>query len=145
MFYLADPLGPAAGQAPYPYPATHSDGTAPEYAVKNEKDGIVEGKINVHLVPHTHDDTGWQVTVDQYFFTEVYYVVDTVVDQLVKNPKRHFIYVETGFCELPRLYMCCVSGCSTVASVSYLRRTTYNSVLQQSRAGGTSSLMTGEM
>jgi hypothetical protein len=39
----------------------------------------------------------WQVTVDQYFFTEVYYVVDTVVDQLVKNPKRHFIYVETGF------------------------------------------------
>ena len=51
----------------------------------------------MHLVPHTHDDTGWQVTVDQYFFTEVYYVVDTVVDQLVKNPKRHFIYVETGF------------------------------------------------
>ena len=38
-----------------------------------------------------------QVTVDQYFFTEVYYVVDTVVDQLVKDPKRHFIYVETGF------------------------------------------------
>jgi alpha-mannosidase len=51
----------------------------------------MEGKINVHLVPHTHDDTGWLVTVDQYFFTEVYYVVDTVVDQLEKNPKRHFI------------------------------------------------------
>ncbi len=66
-------------------------------AAANEKDGPVEGKINVHLVPHTHDDTGWQVTVDQYFFTEVYYVVDTVVDQLIKNPKRHFIYVETGF------------------------------------------------
>jgi hypothetical protein len=44
-----------------------------------------------------HDDTGWQVTVDQYFFNEVYYVVDTVVDQLLKDPKRHFIYVETGF------------------------------------------------
>ena len=52
---------------------------------------------SVHLVPHTHDDTGWQVTVDQYFFTEVYYVVDTVVDQLEKDPMRHFIYVETGF------------------------------------------------
>ena len=35
----------------------------------------------MHLVPHTHDDTGWLVTVDQYFFGEVYYVVDTVVDQ----------------------------------------------------------------
>ena len=57
----------------------------------------MDGKINVHLVPHTHDDTGWQVTVDQYFFTEVYYVVDTVVDQLEKDPMRHFIYVETGF------------------------------------------------
>jgi alpha-mannosidase len=65
--------------------------------VVNEKTGPQAGKINVHLVPHTHDDTGWQVTVDQYFFGEVYYVVDTVVDQLVKNPNRHFIYVETGF------------------------------------------------
>ena len=45
----------------------------------------------------THDDTGWQVTVDQYFFDEVYYVVDTVVDQLLKDPNRHFIYVEIGF------------------------------------------------
>lgn len=63
----------------------------------NEKNGIDESKINVHLIPHTHDDTGWQVTVDQYFFNEVYYVVDTVVDQLLKDPNRHFIYVEIGF------------------------------------------------
>jgi alpha-mannosidase len=88
-------------QAPYPYPATHKDGTAPKYNTVNAMDvaasGIGKGKINVHLVPHTHDDTGWLVTVDQYFFSEVYYVVDTVVDNLVKDPKRHFIYVETGF------------------------------------------------
>ena len=32
----------------------------------NTKGGPVEGKINVHLVPHSHDDTGWQVTVDQW-------------------------------------------------------------------------------
>jgi alpha-mannosidase len=85
------------GAPPYPFPATHADGTAPRYQTRNEKDGQDEHKINVHLVPHTHDDTGWQITVDQYFFNEVYYVVDTVIDQLEKDPKRHFIYVETAF------------------------------------------------
>jgi hypothetical protein len=107
------------GEPPYPYPSdrkyktgarsdacSFSAGSIPTLLTSagcvaapaaNEKDGPLEGKINVHLVPHTHDDTGWQVTVDQYFFTEVYYVVDTVVDQLIKDPKRHFIYVETGF------------------------------------------------
>lgn len=29
--------------------------------------GVVEGKLNVHLVAHSHDDVGWLKTIDQYY------------------------------------------------------------------------------
>ena len=32
----------------------------------------------VHLVAHTHDDVGWQVTVDQYYIGSVQYIITTV-------------------------------------------------------------------
>ncbi|KAI3989446.1 hypothetical protein MKX01_022721, partial [Papaver californicum] len=27
---------------------------------------VVERKLNVHLVPRSHDDVGWLITIDQY-------------------------------------------------------------------------------
>ena len=76
------------GAPPYPFPKDRKYNTG---------GGPVEGKINVHLVPHSHDDTGWQVTVDQYFAQEVFYTIDTVVQSLAADPNRKFIYVETAF------------------------------------------------
>ena len=63
-------------------------------------------KLNVHLVLHTHDDVGWTKTVDQYFYGShtsdiwkagVQYIIDSVVQSLLEDPNRKFIYVETAF------------------------------------------------
>lgn len=64
-------------------------------------------KLQVHLVPHTHDDVGWLKTVDEYFYgannsiqdAGVQYILDTVITELQKNPNRTFIYVEIAFFE----------------------------------------------
>jgi lysosomal alpha-mannosidase len=61
--------------------------------------------LNVHLVAHTHDDVGWLKTVDQYYYgsrggiqkASVQYIIDSVVQALLENPKRRFIYVESAF------------------------------------------------
>ncbi|XP_017769969.1 PREDICTED: lysosomal alpha-mannosidase-like [Nicrophorus vespilloides] len=62
-------------------------------------------KLNVHLVPHSHDDVGWLKTVDQYFFGSktniqmagIQYIIGSSIDALRSNPDRRFIQVETAF------------------------------------------------
>ncbi|KAI3960584.1 hypothetical protein MKX01_003758 [Papaver californicum] len=71
----------------------------------NTDAGIVEGKLNVHLVPHSHDDVGWLKTIDQYYVgsnntiqgASVENTLDSVVESLVRNPDRKFIFAEQAF------------------------------------------------
>jgi alpha-mannosidase len=61
--------------------------------------------INVHIVSHTHDDTGWLKTVDQYFSGanssifrgNVSHIIESVIENLELNPDRRFIWVEQAF------------------------------------------------
>jgi hypothetical protein len=62
--------------------------------------------LNVHVVPHTHDDVGWLKTVEQYYFgwnetiqrkACVQDILDTVVSSLLENESRTFTYVESKF------------------------------------------------
>ncbi|KAF1327973.1 Lysosomal alpha-mannosidase, partial [Globisporangium splendens] len=54
-------------------------------------------KLNVHLISHSHDDPGWLVGVDQYYMERVQYILDTMIEQLLENPDRQFMFVEQSF------------------------------------------------
>jgi lysosomal alpha-mannosidase len=66
-----------------------------------------EKKVNVHLVPHSHDDVGWLQTFEGYYkgtgdFKEiknagVQYILDSTIQALQKNKNRRYIQVETAF------------------------------------------------
>ena len=60
----------------------------------------LQGFINVHLVPHSHDDVGWLKTVEDYFYGNrnfiqragVQHIIDSVVRELSLDPtKRYFV------------------------------------------------------
>ena len=60
-------------------------------------------KLNIHLIPHSHDDVGWRSTFDQYYYSSasfnigIRYILDSVVKALLDGNDRRFIYVETAF------------------------------------------------
>lgn len=64
---------------------------------KNQND------LTVHIVPHTHDDAGWNWTFDEYYYgsgtcnVSVKNILDNFVQSLYDRKDRTFIYVETGF------------------------------------------------
>ncbi|KAK6928597.1 Glycoside hydrolase family 38, N-terminal domain [Dillenia turbinata] len=71
-----------------------------KYMVYNTSQGILPDKLNVHLVPHTHDDVGWLKTVDQYYVGSnnsiqgacVQNVLDSLIPALLADKNRKFIY-----------------------------------------------------
>ncbi|KAL3813940.1 hypothetical protein ACJIZ3_015208 [Penstemon smallii] len=63
-----------------------------KYMVYNTSQGIVPDKLNVHLVPHTHDDVGWLKTG-----ACVQNVLDSLIPALLADKNRKFIYVEQAF------------------------------------------------
>ncbi|EOA22308.1 hypothetical protein CARUB_v10002909mg [Capsella rubella] len=75
------------------------------YIAYNTSHTIVPGKLNVHVVPHSHDDVGWLKTVDQYYVGSnnsiqvacVQNVLDSIVPALLADKNRKFIYVEQAF------------------------------------------------
>ena len=82
---------------------------AAAFECKFEEAANDEDKLQVHLVPHTHDDVGWLKTVDEYYYGAnnsiqhggVQYILDSVISQLSadRSKRKRFIYVEIAFFE----------------------------------------------
>lgn len=62
--------------------------------------------LNVHVVPHSHDDVGWLKTVEQYYYPDQNYsispnsvqkILSTAIDALQQDPARTFVVVEMKF------------------------------------------------
>lgn len=64
-----------------------------------------ENTLNIHIVPHSHDDLGWLRTVQSYYEGDssssrsesVRKILTSVMPTLKADPTKKFIYVEVGF------------------------------------------------
>lgn len=84
--------------------------------LKNAKVGVVDKSeipkrqnqdrhLTVHMVAHTHDDVGWQKTMDEYYTgvnqgksdARVEQILTETVYELERNPSRKFTYVEMKY------------------------------------------------
>ena len=51
--------------------------------------------LDVWLIPHSHCDTGWMITVDEYYNQSVQHILTTVTKQLSADANARFVWSET--------------------------------------------------
>ncbi|KAM7472128.1 hypothetical protein LguiA_010311 [Lonicera macranthoides] len=102
----------------------------PKNVFYNTSHSIVPGKLNVHLVAHTHDDVGWMKTFDQYYFGSnntiqgacVQNVLDSLVPALLADKNRKFVYAffKRWWCEQTDVVQSTVKKLVTLGQLEFI-------------------------
>ncbi|KAF2071779.1 hypothetical protein CYY_006907 [Polysphondylium violaceum] len=58
-----------------------------------------DNTIKIHLICHSHDDSGWLETFEEYYQDSVRFIISRVLTALTLNPQRKFNWSEIGFLE----------------------------------------------
>ena len=98
---LSDAYGRTVYESRYGGPHHNGADCATERDVAAEREVLeADGVHEIFLVPHTHDDVGWQLTVAGYYNASVHHILNSVVADLAANPGHRFIWSEIKWIEM---------------------------------------------
>ena len=59
-----------------------------------------DNKLNIIVLPHSHNDPGWIMTFEEYFKQRTQGILNTIVNSLSEKITRKFVWAEVSYLSL---------------------------------------------